>query len=86
MTTPSAKNPAGFRKSLLTGKSEIQRLRICYAAEVLAGTPYFNPLEVAKQKDLRHGKGQTPPLSAVQVAISDAKSDFVCFHQSEMSI
>jgi len=43
LTTPGAKNLAGFQKSLLTGKSEIQRLNICYAGEPMPDIRYFNP-------------------------------------------
>jgi len=55
LTAPNGNNLAEFRKSLLTGKSGIQKFNILYMDEVLAGICHFDPLKHQKKEGIALG-------------------------------
>jgi 3-oxoacyl-[acyl-carrier-protein] synthase II len=55
LTAPNGNNLNEFRKSLLTGKSGVQKFETRYMGEVLAGVCDFDVLKYQKKKELRRG-------------------------------
>jgi 3-oxoacyl-[acyl-carrier-protein] synthase II len=87
LTAPNGNNLAEFRKSLLTGKSGIQKLDIRYMGEVLAGLCHFDPLRYQKKKDLRRGtRAGSIAIYCAQEAIADAKLDLAGFDKSRTGV
>jgi 3-oxoacyl-[acyl-carrier-protein] synthase II len=87
LTAPNGNNLAEFRKSLLTGKSGIQKLNIRYMGEVLAGLCHFDPLRYQKKKDLRRGtRAGSIAIYCAQEAIADAKLDLAGFDKSRTGV
>jgi len=76
LTAPNGNNLAEFRKNLLAGKSGIQKFKIRYMGEVLAGICHFDPLKYQKKKELRRGtRAGSIAIYCAQEAIADAKLD-----------
>jgi 3-oxoacyl-[acyl-carrier-protein] synthase II len=87
LTAPNGNNLAEFRKSLLAGKSGIQKFNIRYMGEVLAGICHFDPLKYQKKKDLRRGtRAGSIAIYCAQEAIVDAKLDLACLDKSRIGI
>lgn len=87
LTAPNGNNLAEFRKSLLAGKSGIQKLNIRYMGEVLAGICHFDPLKYEKKKDLRRGtRAGSIAIYCAQEAIADAKLDVSCLDKSRIGV
>jgi 3-oxoacyl-[acyl-carrier-protein] synthase II len=87
LTAPNGNNLAEFRKSLLAGKSGIQKLNIRYMGEVLAGICHFDPLKYQKKKELRRGtKAGSIAIYCAQEAIADAKLDLACLDKSRIGV
>jgi 3-oxoacyl-[acyl-carrier-protein] synthase II len=87
LTAPNGNNLAEFRKSLLTGKSGIQKLNIRYMGEVLAGICHFDPLKYQKKKDLRRGtRAGSIAIYCAQETIADAKLDLACLDKSRIGV
>jgi 3-oxoacyl-[acyl-carrier-protein] synthase II len=87
LTAPNGDNLAEFRKSLLTGKSGIQKFNIRYMGEVLAGICHFDPLKYQKKKDLRRGtRAGSIAIYCAQEAIADAKLDLACLDKSRIGV
>ena len=75
LTAPNGNNLAEFRKSLLSGKSGIQKFNVRYMGEVLAGICHFDPLKYQKKKELRRGtRAGSIAIYCTQEAIADAKA------------
>ena len=55
LTAPNGNNLNEFRKSLLAGKSGVQKFETRYMGEVLAGVCDFDALKYQKKKELRRG-------------------------------
>ena len=87
LTAPNGNNLAEFRKSLLAGKSGIQKFNIRYMGEVLAGICHFDPLKYQKKKDLRRGtRAGSIAIYCAQEAIADAKLDLTCLDKSRIGV
>jgi 3-oxoacyl-[acyl-carrier-protein] synthase II len=87
LTAPNGNNLAEFRKSLLAGKSGIQKLNIRYMGEVLAGICHFDPLKYQKKKELRRGtRAGSIAIYCAQEAIADAKLDLACLDKSRIGV
>jgi 3-oxoacyl-[acyl-carrier-protein] synthase II len=87
LTAPNGNNLAEFRKSLLAGKSGIQKFNIRYMGEVLAGICHFDPLKYQKKKDLRRGtRAGSIAIYCAQEAIADAKLDLACLDKSRIGV
>jgi len=87
LTAPNGNNLAEFRKSLLTGKSGIQKFNVRYMGEVLAGVCHFDPLKYQKKKELRRGtRAGSVAIYCAQEAIADARLDFDSFDKSRIGI
>ncbi len=87
LTAPNGDNLAEFRKSLLAGKSGIQKFNIRYMGEVLAGICHFDPLKYQKKKDLRRGtRAGSIAIYCAQEAIADAKLDLACLDKSRIGV
>ena len=87
LTAPNGNNLAEFRKSLLAGKSGIQKFNIRYMGEVLAGICHFDPLKYQKKKELRRGtRAGSIAIYCAQEAIADAKLDLACLDKSRIGV
>jgi 3-oxoacyl-[acyl-carrier-protein] synthase II len=87
LTAPNGNNLAEFRKSLLTGKSGIQKLNIRYMGEVLAGLCNFDALKYQKKKELRRGtRAGSIAVYCAQEAIADARSDLASADKSRIGV
>jgi len=87
LTAPNGNNLAEFRKSLLAGKSGIQKFNIRYMGEVLAGICHFDPLKYQKKKDSRRGtRAGSIAIYCAQEAIADAKLDLTCLDKSRIGV
>jgi 3-oxoacyl-[acyl-carrier-protein] synthase II len=87
LTAPNGNNLAEFRKSLLAGKSGIQKFNIRYMDEVLAGICHFDPLKCQKKKELRRGtRAGSIAIYCAQEAITDAKLDLACLDKSRIGV
>ncbi|MGB6873844.1 MAG: beta-ketoacyl-[acyl-carrier-protein] synthase family protein [Dehalococcoidia bacterium] len=87
LTAPNGNNLAEFRKSLLAGKSGIQKFNIRYMGEVLAGICHFDSLKYQKKKELRRGtRAGSIAIYCAQEAIADAKLDLTCLDKSRIGV
>lgn len=87
LTAPNGNNLAEFRKSLLEGKSGIQRLTIRYMGEVLAGLCHFDPLKYQKKKELRRGtRAGSIAIYCAREAIADAGLDLASVDKSRIGV
>ncbi len=87
LTAPNGNNLAEFRKSLLTGKSGIQKITVRYMGEVLAGICQFDPLKYQKKKDLRRGtRAGSIAIYCAQEAINDAGLQLASLDRSRIGV
>jgi 3-oxoacyl-[acyl-carrier-protein] synthase II len=87
LTAPNGNNLAEFRKSLLAGKSGIQKFNVRYMGEVLAGICHFDPLKYQKKKELRRGtRAGSIAIYCAQEAIADAKLYLACLDKSRIGV
>ncbi|MGD2065256.1 MAG: beta-ketoacyl synthase N-terminal-like domain-containing protein, partial [Dehalococcoidia bacterium] len=87
LTAPNGNNLAEFRRSLLTGKSGVQRFSVRYMGEVLAGVCHFDPLRYQKKKELRRGtRAGSVAIYCAQEAITDAQLDLACLDKSRIGV
>ncbi|MFO7997139.1 MAG: beta-ketoacyl-[acyl-carrier-protein] synthase family protein [Dehalococcoidia bacterium] len=87
LTAPNGNNLAEFRKSLLDGKSGVEKLQIRYMGEVLAGICHFDPLKYQKKKELRRGtRAGSIAIYCAREAIADAKLDLDCLDKSRTGV
>jgi 3-oxoacyl-[acyl-carrier-protein] synthase II len=87
LAAPNGNNLAEFRKSLLEGRSGIQKLSIRYMGDVLAGICHFDPLKYQKKKELRRGtRAGSIAIYCAQEAIADAGVNLACFDRSRIGV
>ena len=87
LTAPNGNDLAEFRKSLLTGKSGIQKFNVRYMGEVVAGICHFDSLKYQKKKELRRGtRAGSIAIYCAQEAIADAKLDLACIDKSRIGV
>jgi 3-oxoacyl-[acyl-carrier-protein] synthase II len=87
LTAPNGNNLAEFRKSLLDGKSGIQKFNVRYMGEVWAGICHFDPLKYQKKKELRRGtRAGSIAIYCAHEAIADAKLDLACLDKSRIGV
>jgi 3-oxoacyl-[acyl-carrier-protein] synthase II len=87
LTAPNGNNLAEFRKSLLDGKSGIQKFNVRYMGEVWAGICHFDPLKYQKKKELRRGtRAGSIAIYCAQETIADAKLDLACLDKSRIGV
>jgi len=87
LTAPNGNNLAEFRKSLLAGKSGIQKFNVRYMGELVAGICHFDPLKYQKKKELRRGtRAGSIAIYCGQEAIADAKLDLACLDKSKIGV
>lgn len=87
LTAPNGNNLAEFRRSLLTGKSGIQKFNVRYMGEVLAGVCHFDPLKYQKKKELRRGtRAGSTAIYCAQEAVADAKLDLARLDRSRIGV
>jgi 3-oxoacyl-[acyl-carrier-protein] synthase II len=87
LTAPNGNSLAEFRKSLLTGKSGIQKFNVRYMGDVLAGVCHFDPLRYQRKKELRRGtRAGSIAIYCAHEAVADAKLDLVSFDKSRIGV
>ncbi len=87
LTAPNGNDLTEFRKSLLTGKSGIQKFNVRYMGEVVAGICHFDSLKYQKKKELRRGtRAGSIAIYCAQEAIADAKLDLACLDKSRIGV
>jgi 3-oxoacyl-[acyl-carrier-protein] synthase II len=87
LTAPNGNSLAEFRKSLLTGKSGIQRINIRYMGDVLAGICHFDVARYQKKKELRRGtRAGSIAVYCAQEAVADARLDLTHLDRSRIGI
>jgi 3-oxoacyl-[acyl-carrier-protein] synthase II len=87
LTAPNGNDLTEFRKSLLTGKSGIQKFNVRYMGEVVAGICHFDSLKYQKKKELRRGtRAGSIAIYCAQEAIADAKLDLPSLDKSRIGI
>ena len=87
LTAPNGNNLTEFRRSLLDGKSGVQKFQVRYMGEVLAGICHFDPLKYQKKKELRRGtRAGSIAIYCAQEAIADAKLDLACLDKSRIGV
>jgi 3-oxoacyl-[acyl-carrier-protein] synthase II len=87
LTAPNGNDLAEFRKSLLAGKSGIQKFNDRYMGEVVAGICHFDSLKYQKKKELRRGtRAGSIAIYCAQEAIADAKFDLACLDKSRIGV
>ena len=87
LTAPNGNNLTEFRRSLLDGKSGVQKFEVRYMGEVLAGICHFDPLKYQKKKELRRGtRAGSIAIYCAQEAIADAKLDLACLDKSRIGV
>jgi 3-oxoacyl-[acyl-carrier-protein] synthase II len=87
LTAPNGNSLAEFRKSLLTGKSGIQRINIRYIGDVLAGLCSFDPTRYQKKRELRRGtRAGSIAIYCAHEAVADAKLDLARLDRSRVGI
>ncbi|MFO7772584.1 MAG: beta-ketoacyl-[acyl-carrier-protein] synthase family protein [Dehalococcoidia bacterium] len=87
LTAPNGSNLAEFRRSLLDGKSGVEKFQVRYMGEVLAGICHFDPLKYQKKKDLRRGtRAGSIAIYCAREAIADARLDLVCLDKSRIGV
>jgi 3-oxoacyl-[acyl-carrier-protein] synthase II len=87
LTAPNGNNLTEFRKSLLAGKSGIQKFNVRYMDEVLAGICHFDPLKYQKKKELRRGtRAGSIAIYCTHESIADAKLDLNCLDKSNIGV
>ncbi len=87
LTAPNGNDLSEFRKSLLTGKSGIQKFNVRYMGEVVAGICHFDSLKYQKKKELRRGtRAGSIAIYCAQEAIADAKLDLACLDKSRIGV
>jgi 3-oxoacyl-[acyl-carrier-protein] synthase II len=87
LTAPNGNDLAEFRKSLLAGKSGIQKFNVRYMGEVVAGICHFDSLKYQKKKELRRGtRAGSIAIYCAQEAIADAKLDLACLDKSRIGV
>ncbi len=85
LTAPNGNDLAEFRKSLLAGKSGIQKFNVRYMGEVVAGICHFDSLKYQKKKELRRGtRAGSIAIYCAQEAIADAKLDLPSLDKSRI--
>ena len=73
LTAPNGNDLAEFRRSLLEGKSGVQRFEVRYMGEVLAGICHFDPLRYQKKKEIRRGtRAGSIAIYCAREAVNDA--------------
>ena len=87
LTAPNGNNLTEFRRSLLDGKSGVQKFQVRYMGEVLAGICHFDPLKYQKKKELRRGtRAGSIAIYCAQEAIANAKLDLACLDKSRIGV
>ncbi len=87
LTAPNGNNLTEFRRSLLDGKSGVQKFEVRYMGEVLAGICHFDPLKYQKKKELRRGtRAGSIAIYCAQEAIANAKLDLACLDKSRIGV
>ncbi len=87
LTAPNGNNLADFRRSLLEGRSGVERFQIRYMGEVLAGICHYDPLKYQKKKDLRRGtRAGSIAIYCAREAIEDSKLDLDCLDKSRVGV
>jgi 3-oxoacyl-[acyl-carrier-protein] synthase II len=87
LTAPNGNSLAEFRKSLLAGKSGVQKFNVRYMGEVFAGVCHFDPLRYQKKKELRRGtRAGSAAIYCAHEAINDAKLDLGCLDKSRIGV
>jgi 3-oxoacyl-[acyl-carrier-protein] synthase II len=87
LTAPNGNDLTEFRKSLLAGKSGIQKFNVRYMGEVVAGICHFDSLKYQKKKELRRGtRAGSIAIYCAQEAIADAKLDLACLDKSRIGV
>ena len=87
LTAPNGDNLTEFRRSLLDGKSGVQKFEVRYMGEVLAGICHFDPLKYQKKKELRRGtRAGSIAIYCAQEAIADAKLDLARLDKSRIGV
>ena len=87
LTAPNGNNLTEFRRSLLDGKSGVQKFQVRYMGEVLAGICHFDPLKYQKKKELRRGtRAGSIAIYCAQEAIADAKLDLARLDKSRIGV
>lgn len=77
LTAPNGNNLTEFRKNLLEGKANIQRMDIRYMGPVLAGICDFDTLKYQKKKEVRNGtRAGSIGIYCANEAIQQSRKDW----------
>lgn len=87
LTAPNGNDLAEFRRSLLEGKSGVQRFDVRYVGEVLAGICNFDPLKHQKKKELRRGtRAGSIAVYCAREGIADAGLEFASLDRARIGV
>ncbi len=87
LTAPNGNNLNEFRKSLLAGKSGVQKFETRYMGEVLAGVCDFDALKYQKKKELRRGtRAGSIAIYCCQEAVIDAGINIESVDRSRVGV
>ncbi len=87
LTAPNGNNLLEFRKSLLQGKSGVQRFETRFMGEVLAGVCDFDELKYQKRKERRRGtRAGSVSIYCANEAFQDAGLDLERIDRSRVGV
>ncbi|OHE73980.1 MAG: beta-ketoacyl synthase [Verrucomicrobia bacterium GWC2_42_7] len=87
LTAPNGNNLSEYRKNLLDGKANIQRIETRYMGPVLAGVCNFDPLRYQTKKEIRNGtRAGSIGIYCAHEAIRDSGVDWQGIDRSRVGI
>ena len=87
LTSPNGNDLAEYRKSLLAGRSGVQRYSIRHVGETLAGVCDFDALRYQKKKDVRRGtRAGSISIWCANEALRDAGVDLARYDRSRIGV
>lgn len=87
LTAPNGNNLDVFRKNLLDGVSNVQRIPMRYMGDVLAGVCDFDPLKHQKRKEVRNGtRAGSIAIYCTHAAVEHSKVDWECVRKDRVGI
>lgn len=87
LTSPNGNTLDEFRKNLLAGQANVQRIPMRYMGSVLAGVCDFDPLKYQKRKEVRNGtRAGSVAIYCTQEAVADSKIDWENVDKSRVGV
>ncbi len=87
LTAPNGDSPEAFRENLVRGVSGIERYRIRYFGDTIAGVCHFDPLRYQKRKQVRIGtRAGSIGVYCAREAIADARLDWPAIDPARVGV